>query len=654
MPGFDNGVMFADNVDFTGTGVSFGSAQVTQNGQLLIGSAVAPKIRVGTLGSSDGSITWTVGNGTITGQVTGGSTVGQTITGDSGGALSPTAGNWNILGSGSITTSGSGSTLTTALTGLTNHAVLVGAGTSTITKIAATANTGAVLQNNSGADPSYSTATYPSTTTINQILYSSANNTVTGLATANRAVLTTSATGVPQATALATDGQLIIGSTAGAPAAATLTQGTGITITNASNSITIAVNGSVVGETITGDSGGALSPTAGNWNILGQPSGSTQVVDTIGSGSTLKVEDRTWQTEYVVDASSTAGLQGTFTTIQSAINAAAADGTSVQRVKTIFVRKGTYTENLTMPANSIHITANTPSGYFSVQTSVLYDVTIAGNITFTAGAVAHFSNLNLVTSDTSAPINNSNAINVLNLTNCILSTTGGTNSLVNSSTVSNQIRLNNIYTLANISSSDSVYVDNSLLSGLTITGGQFIAYNTTIAGTSTFSTSGVGIFYNCILGATGAPRTFTINTNTLSLFGCSLLGNLTFNGTGTIKYGNCTYESTSSIFASTTVTPLTTSNDAIHVTTPGAYPYTTTPNDALILVDTSSARTITPLNSPTKGQMHIIKDNVGSAASNNITITPSAANIDGAASSTINVNYGSVTIVYNGTQWNIV
>ena len=35
------------------------------------------------------------------------------------------------------------------------------------------------------------------------------------------------------------DGQLLIGSTAGAPAAATLTAGTGITITNASHSITI-------------------------------------------------------------------------------------------------------------------------------------------------------------------------------------------------------------------------------------------------------------------------------------------------------------------------------------------------------------------------------------------------------------------------------
>jgi hypothetical protein len=41
-----------------------------------------------------------------------GTGAGQTITGDSGGALSPTGGNWNILGGPGVTTSGSGSTLT--------------------------------------------------------------------------------------------------------------------------------------------------------------------------------------------------------------------------------------------------------------------------------------------------------------------------------------------------------------------------------------------------------------------------------------------------------------------------------------------------------------------------------------------------------------
>lgn len=43
---------------------------------------------------------------------TSGTGIGNTITGDSGGALSPTAGNWNIFGRSGSKTSGSGSTLT--------------------------------------------------------------------------------------------------------------------------------------------------------------------------------------------------------------------------------------------------------------------------------------------------------------------------------------------------------------------------------------------------------------------------------------------------------------------------------------------------------------------------------------------------------------
>ena len=46
----------------------------------------------------------------------------------------------------------------------------------------------------------------------------------------------------------------------------------------------VSINGAGVGETITGDSGGALSPTAGNWNIFGR-SGSK----TAGAGSTLTI-----------------------------------------------------------------------------------------------------------------------------------------------------------------------------------------------------------------------------------------------------------------------------------------------------------------------------------------------------------------------------
>ncbi len=149
-------ILYADNVDFSGSVTQ--TRQITTDGQIFIGSTASPNIRSGFLGSTDGSITWTLGAGTLTGQVSGGTTVGKTITGDTGGALSPVAGNWNTLGVGSITIAGAGNTLTTQLTGLTNHAVLVGAGTTTITKLAVGTN-GQVLIAATAADPAFATLT---------------------------------------------------------------------------------------------------------------------------------------------------------------------------------------------------------------------------------------------------------------------------------------------------------------------------------------------------------------------------------------------------------------------------------------------------------------------------------------------------------------
>jgi hypothetical protein len=232
----------ANAITFHGTnGLTFSGAGSTVTGNLsaIPNSALANSSITVTAGTGlTGGGTVSLG-GTITLNAT--ASGAGTITGNSGGAISQAAGNWNVVGTGSTTVAGAGSTLTIQLTGLTNHAIQIGAGTATLTQLGPTATAGQVLQSaGAAADPAFSTATYPATTTISQILYSSSANVVAGLATANRGVLTTNATGVPVITALATDGQLIIGSTAGAPAAATLTQGTGITITNAGNSITIS------------------------------------------------------------------------------------------------------------------------------------------------------------------------------------------------------------------------------------------------------------------------------------------------------------------------------------------------------------------------------------------------------------------------------
>jgi len=97
-------------------------------------------------------------------------TVTETLTGNSGGAVGVDgSNNINTIGAGSITVVGnpSSNTLTTELTGLTNHAVLLGAGTSTITSLAGGA-TGTVLAGNTGADPSFQTlSSLPVFTSIN-------------------------------------------------------------------------------------------------------------------------------------------------------------------------------------------------------------------------------------------------------------------------------------------------------------------------------------------------------------------------------------------------------------------------------------------------------------------------------------------------------
>ncbi len=182
---------------------------------------------------------------------------------DSGGGVSP--GTANQLAYYAVTgnivsglTSANNGTLVTSAAGVPS--ILAGPGT-----------TGNILQSNAAAAPSFSTATYPSvatstgtilradgtnwvhstatfadTYTASNLLYSNGSNTVTGLATANSAVLVTNSTGVPAWSGTMTNGQVIIGSTGATPTAATLTAGTGISVTNGAGTITIANTGSTL------------------------------------------------------------------------------------------------------------------------------------------------------------------------------------------------------------------------------------------------------------------------------------------------------------------------------------------------------------------------------------------------------------------------
>lgn len=466
----------------------------------------------------------------------------------------------------------------------------------------------------------------------------------------------------------------------------------------------VSTNSSAIPNTITGDTGGALSPTAGNWNILGQQASTIAVMDTVGTApSTLRVEDRTWVSQFVVDPSATVGLRGTFTTIQSAITAASSG-------QTIYVRPGSYTENLTLKAG-ITIASLPGNPYNNL-------VQITGSITGTYAGIASITGCKLVGTTAGGIILSGASGTQLYVKDCIVYSFGGsgTNYSCATSNAANSVNFYNCLfdldvfgTFFNVSAG-SIIVDScvfspntggssvaNLLSGgsvtmhntafgtaniaqtpWTISGGTFTAINCALNTAITTSATSVLEIDNCriyrnnatplTLGGTshnvlgcqifsGSASAVSVSTNVF-LSSCSILSTNAnaITGAGTVTFSGLTFTGTSatSTINTTTQVPSVRSNDALKIVTPGAYPYTTVPQDAVILVDTSSARTITPLASPTTGQRHIIKDNVGSAAANNITITPSGKNIDGAASSIINIAYGSVTIVYNGTQWNVI
>jgi len=500
--------------------------------------------------------------------------------------------------------------------------------------------------------------------------------------------------GSPVTGKVTTNGQLLIGSTV-APniRVNTLTAGSGILITNGAGTISVATNSSVVGQTITGDSGGALSPTLGNWDILGQQAGSVAVMDTVGTApSTLRVEDRTWISSFVVDPSATVGLRGTYQTIAAAI-AAAVSG------QTIYVRPGSYSENITLKAG-VNLCAMTGDAYNS-------QVTITGTITATyTGNVSitgfRFNSLNVdcISMTSGSP--------TLVIKDCYCfpgANDGGPHYFLTCSAAAGVTRMYNCQgdltpgtAYFNISNGVLYCQDlpnfnaNSSITNK-VSGGQATFYNCKIdrafacsGGTTEFNycyisdTSAAVVAlaltvgsvvhaYYTTFAATTAQTVITIAAACrLEAIQLNLDVDATTTDTMITNAGTFTYDSITQrdnaagpgkgVVPVQSTTAVTTYSMArfnqgqlVNITTPGAYPYTTLASDYVILVDSSAARTITPLASPLTGQTYRIKDNVGSAGANNITITPSGKNIDGVASYVIANNYGSVDICYNGTQW---
>ncbi len=477
----------------------------------------------------------------------------------------------------------------------------------------------------------------------------------------------------------------------------TITAGTGITVTNGNgqtgNPTISLTGGSVAVEHLTGDSGGQLNPDgSNNFNILGQQAGTIPVMITTGLVSTLHVEDRTWTTSLVVDPSSTLGLRGTFTTIALALTAAVSG-------QTIYIRPGTYTENLTLKAgvnlcsygcnsqNSQVLIVGGATASFTGSCS-LSGITLQDDggainpnilVTGANATIVNLLNCKIIATNGTALANQgSNASSQINVLSCNGNISGGSGTVIfqNTGIGSVNFYFSSFKNTGNSVTSNSISAGSGLIVscefnngvGASVTGNLIISnsyiQNSAINAACLSVGSNAGSIVtssNCYFeSGTASSVSLTGSNATINLTNCTIKSSNTnaivrVSSTPTIKFANLSFIGTSSLIDPLlTQVPFVNSNDAVKITSPGAYPYTTLPQDGVILVDSSSARTIVPLASPTTGQMHRIKDNVGSAAANNITITPSGKNIDGAASFVINTNYGSVDIVYNGTEWSIL
>jgi hypothetical protein len=435
----------------------------------------------------------------------------------------------------------------------------------------------------------------------------------------------------------------------------------------------------------------AGTPTSGsghNINVFGinGPFGEL-ITDTINSSSSasgnIEIEDRTFTTSLVVDPSTTPGSRGTYNTIASAM--AAATGPAV-----IFLRPGTYTENITLKAG------------VALSAYSFFDTSIVGTLSASYSGSVTISNVNLVTNGANiVSMTGANAC-ALQLFNCFLTVSNATGLSLSNSNGSSGLILDQCqgfvssgFNLFSSSAVNTMLIRDSDLplgkisgdsspSASTISAGQLVIINSRLNTPITSSgTGGMQIFNSqidtsngnvaCLIvgGTNGAFANVSENnvysSGTASAISVSSTVTLSsikdiisssntnaITGGGTLDFSDLSFMGTSNVINTTTQAPFVASLGAVRVTAPGAYPYTTLPNDYVIIVDTTSARTINLNASPTTGQTYRIKDNTGTANTNNITITPAAGNIDGSATKVINTTFGSVDVVYNGTQWSLL
>ena len=205
-------------------------------------------------------------------------------------------------------------------------------------------------------------------------------------------------------------------------------------------------------ETLTPDVGSPVGAIANTINVLGYAyetaDGTIKPIETYnGMSNNFLLANNTFLTPLVVDPSTTPGAEGTFTTIGAAILAA-------ESGQDIFIRSGTYTENVTLAAG-VNLTAFEADD-FTPQVTIIGTVTASYSGTVTCSDIRFQTNGNaaillsgsnqtilsivdsqiIATNSTGISLTNSNAGSSVRCYNCIFDTTASGISVFTASSAS--------------------------------------------------------------------------------------------------------------------------------------------------------------------------------------------------------------------------
>lgn len=302
-----------------------------------------------------------------------------TVTGASTGlTFAASSPNLTLGGTLSLANGGTSASLTASNGGIFYSTASAGA------ILAGTATARQMLQSGSSASPAWSTSTWPATTTINQLLFSSATNVVGGITAGNFGVLISSSSGVPSWLANGTTGQLLTATTSGTPSWAN----------PASSSVTFT------GDSGTPFSGNAVTVTGASTGltfIAGSPNLTLSGTLAIANGGTAKTSVTT-----VAAATSWAGWDSNKNMsannlLPAYTTTATAASTTTLTVASTYAQffTGSTTQTCVMPVTSTLYTGfpfyivNNSTGNVTIQSSGANNIQIMA-----AGTTAYLTCIN--------------------------------------------------------------------------------------------------------------------------------------------------------------------------------------------------------------------------------------------------------------------